>query len=207
MSSKPVLHYLDINSLGRGEVVRLFLKDAGIDFQDIRYAYDDTWPATSAKLQAQGITITGKVPALEYNGTILTQHISILRYLARELNDYDGQTSLEKYVVDAVADIYIDWRSQWVANLMNASEDYKNKSTPKYYSILSHYYSQHDGPFLLGDRITYADFAVYQSIDNDEKTGTLPETLPSVLVAFKKAFESRPGVKAYLESGRSTNTQ
>jgi glutathione S-transferase len=51
----------------------LFLKDAGIDFQDIRYAYDHTWAATSAELQARGITVTGKVPALEYKGTILTQ--------------------------------------------------------------------------------------------------------------------------------------
>jgi glutathione S-transferase len=106
------------------------MKDAGIDFEDIRYAYDHTWAATSAELKAKRITITGKVPALEYNGTILTQvcrpfqvrvlnqlviltcfqHIPILRYLARELNDYDGQTNLEKWVVDAVADIYIDWR-------------------------------------------------------------------------------------------------
>jgi hypothetical protein len=49
------------------------LKDAGIDFEDIRYAYDDTWPATSADLKAKGITVTGQVPTLEYNGTILAQ--------------------------------------------------------------------------------------------------------------------------------------
>ncbi|RAO64956.1 uncharacterized protein BHQ10_000968 [Talaromyces amestolkiae] len=204
-STKPVLHYLDIGSLGRGEVVRLFLKDAGIDFEDVRYAYDHTWPATSEELKGKGITITGNVPALEYNGTILTQHIPTLRYLARELNDYDGQTSLEKWVVDAVADIYIDWRFQWVANLKNASDEYKNNHVPKYYKIIAHYYSQRGGPFLLGDRVTYTDFAVYQSIENDQKTGTLPETLPSVIETFKKAFESRPRVKSYLESGRIAN--
>lgn len=38
------------------------------------------------------------------------QHIPILRYLSRELNAYDGDTSYEKYLVDAVSDIYIDWR-------------------------------------------------------------------------------------------------
>jgi hypothetical protein len=38
------------------------------------------------------------------------QHIPILRYLSRELGAYDGETSWEKYLVDAVADIYIDWR-------------------------------------------------------------------------------------------------
>lgn len=54
--------------------------------------------------------MTGKVPVLEYNGTILSQHLPILRYLSRELNSYDGQTSMERYLVDAVSDIYIDWR-------------------------------------------------------------------------------------------------
>lgn len=41
---------------------------------------------------------------------ILPQHIPILRYLARELGEYDGDTSADKYLVDAIADIYIDWR-------------------------------------------------------------------------------------------------
>ena len=38
------------------------------------------------------------------------QHIPILRYLSRDLGAYDGNTNWEKYLVDAVADIYIDWR-------------------------------------------------------------------------------------------------
>lgn len=48
---------------------------------------------------------------------------------------------------------------------------------PAYYNVLSEYYSKQDGPYLLGDRVTYADFAVYQSIDNDGKTGTLPVSI------------------------------
>lgn len=38
------------------------------------------------------------------------KHVPILRYLARDLGRYDGATNAEKYLVDAVADIYIDWR-------------------------------------------------------------------------------------------------
>lgn len=38
------------------------------------------------------------------------QHIPILRYLSRELGAYDGTTNREKYLVDAVSDIYVDWR-------------------------------------------------------------------------------------------------
>lgn len=95
-SDSVVYHYLAIGKLGRGEVVkwvyianinanlgdqrsldwpfdRLFLKDAGIDFEEKRYKYPDTWPETSEKLKQQGITRTGSLPSLEYKGLILTQ--------------------------------------------------------------------------------------------------------------------------------------
>lgn len=45
---------------------------------------------------------------------------------------------------------------------------------PGYYSLVAQYYSDFEGPYLLGDKITYVDFAIYQSIDNDRRTGTLP---------------------------------
>lgn len=48
---------------------------------------------------------------------------------------------------------------------------------PSYYDTIAQYYAEIDGPYLLGDKITYADFAVYQSIDNDQRTGTLPVSI------------------------------
>ncbi|KGO76967.1 Glutathione S-transferase/chloride channel, C-terminal [Penicillium italicum] len=207
MASPPtVYHYLDIGRLGRGEVVNLFLKDAGLDYKEVRYPYDNTWPETSKKLRQSGLTRTGQLPALEYGGSVITQgdtqHIPILRYLSRELGAYDGTTNWEKYLVDAVADIYIDWRSQWVANLKAASESYKKESAPAYYNLLAQYYSDVEGPYLLGDKITYADFAVYQSIDNDTRTGTIPDTLPPALTKLVEAFEARPNVSAFIEQTR-----
>lgn len=71
------------------------------------------------------------------------------------------------------------------------TDEYKNHYVPNYYQALSQYYSDRDGPFLLGNRITYADFAVFQSIDNDEKIGTLPvcENTPSERHAFNTDFK------------------
>ncbi|KAJ5852160.1 uncharacterized protein N7529_011545 [Penicillium soppii] len=198
ISSPIIYHYLDIGRRGRGEVVNLFLKDAGLEFKDIRYPYDNTWLETSNKLRQSKLTRTGQLPALEYHGAVVTQHIPILRYLTRELGAYDGDTNWEKYLVDAVSDIYIDWRSQWVANLKGATEAYKNEYVPKYYDLIAQYYSDVDGPYLLGDKITYADFAIYQSIDNDTRTGTIPETLPPALTKFVEAFEKRPNISAYI---------
>lgn len=110
MSTKPVYHYLAIGRLGRGEVVRLFLKDAGVDYEEKLYPYDDSWAAKKAQLVKDGITKTGQLPSLEYKGQVLIQHMPILRYLARDLGKYDGESSEEKYLVDLVADAYVDWR-------------------------------------------------------------------------------------------------
>lgn len=115
---------------------------------------------------------------LEYNGRLLAQHIPILRFLSRELNAYKGATNDEEYLTDVVSDLYIDWRSAWVAQLKQKTDEYKNTTAPTYYNLIAQYYEKHGGPFLLGDKISYADFAVYQSIDNDTKIGTLPVSSP-----------------------------
>ncbi|KAJ4251454.1 hypothetical protein NW762_011437 [Fusarium torreyae] len=199
-SNSPVIyHYLAIGKLGRGEVVKLFLKDAGINFEEKRYAYDDTWKESSEKLKKQGLTRTGLVPSLEYKGLILTQHVPILRFLARDLGKYDGQTNEDKYLADAVTDLYIDWRSKWVPNLSNPSDEFKDKIVPEYYDVLAQYYSDREGPYLLGNEVSYADFAVYQSIDNDTRTKTIPSKLPEVLVKFKETFEKRPNIADYIK--------
>ncbi|KOC10116.1 putative glutathione S-transferase [Aspergillus flavus AF70] len=198
----PVYHYFDLGRLGRGEVVKLFLMDAGIEIKEVRYPYDETWGENSKKLQQQGITRTRKLPVLEYQGLILSQHIPILRFFARDLGRYDGETNAEKFLVDAVSDIYIDWRFQWVANLTEKSEKYKNEVAPEYYNLLDQYYRDQAGPYLLGNSVTYVDFAVYQSIDNDERTGTLPSSLPESLIKFRETFEQRPNIAAYLKATR-----
>ncbi|KAL7791502.1 glutathione S-transferase [Trichoderma ceciliae] len=198
----PTLHYLDIGRLGRGEVVRLFMRDAGIEFNDIRHAYDDTWPATKEKLKKEGITQTGQLPTLLINDIILTQHIPILRYLSRDIGRYEGETNHEKFQIDAVSDLYIDWRVRWVEGLSGVTDDYKNNFVPQYYSVISKHYSENKGPYLLGDKISYADFAVYQSIDNDERIGALPSELPEAVQKLREAIEARPNIAAYIEESR-----
>ncbi|KAF5593954.1 glutathione S-transferase P 10 [Fusarium pseudoanthophilum] len=200
-SDSVVYHYLAIGKLGRGEVVKLFMIDAGIKFEERLYARDDTWPETKEKLKKQGLTRTGQLPSVEYKGKVLTGHVPILRYLSRELGAYDGTTNDDKYLVDLVSDIYVDWRVQWVANLKGLNPDYKEKDAPPYYELLGQYYAEREGPYLLGDTVSYADFAVYVSLDNDIRTKTLPETLPESIVKFRNAFEARPNIVDYIKQG------
>ncbi|CAJ0554893.1 Ff.00g134060.m01.CDS01 [Fusarium sp. VM40] len=206
MSESIVYHYLDLGRLGRGEVVKsvskeypLFLRDIGLDFETVRYPYDNTWPATKEKLRKDGLSPTGLLPIIEYKGTKLSQHIPILRYLSREHGGYDGDTSYEKYVVDRVADLYNDWRTAWVASLGGASDDYKNTTVPQYYALVGKYYAESEGPYLLGDKISYTDFAVFQSIDNERRTKTLPDNLPESLQKLVDAMNERPNIAAFIQ--------
>ncbi|KAF5637765.1 glutathione S-transferase P 10 [Fusarium sp. NRRL 52700] len=200
-SDSVVYHYLAIGKLGRGEVVKLFMIDAGIKFEERLYARDATWPETKEKLKKQGLTRNGQLPSVEYKGKVLTGHVPILRYLSRELGAYDGTTNDDKYLVDLVSDIYVDWRVQWVANLKGLNPDYKEKDAPPYYELLGQYYSECEGPYLLGDTVSYADFAVYVSLDNDIRTKTLPENLPESIIKFRNAFEARPNIADYIKQG------
>lgn len=61
------------NSILNIDGLRLFLIDAGIDFNGVSYKYDSTWPASRKRLKDDGLSETGLLPVLEYKGAILTQ--------------------------------------------------------------------------------------------------------------------------------------
>ncbi|KAI8711020.1 GST N-terminal domain-containing protein [Fusarium sp. LHS14.1] len=79
--------------------------------------------------------------------------------------------------------------------------EYEDKIAPQYYDLIASFYADREGPYLLGDAVSYADFAVYVSIDNDARTGTLPATLPASLARFQTAFEARPNIADYVKQG------
>ncbi|KIW52037.1 hypothetical protein PV05_07710 [Exophiala xenobiotica] len=110
-TKKVILHYFDLGSKGCGEVVRLILRELRINFEDKRYAYNDTWAKLSKTYQEKGLSVAGKLPVLEMDGHILSQHIPLLRYLSRSAGNYDGSSSYDNWLADAVSDIYVDWRA------------------------------------------------------------------------------------------------
>ena len=54
------------------------------------------------------------------------------------------------------------------------TDEYKNEIVPRAIRVFDSYYKENGGPYLLGDKVTYADFAVYQILDNDNCTGAKP---------------------------------
>ena len=104
----PNIHYLDFQSRGRGQVVRLLCEDAGIAYDDTRYSFEE-YPEYKKSRIAEMNPVTS-VPVVELGGKILTQSYAILRRFARQLKAYDGETEEEKYWADAMCDIVIDCR-------------------------------------------------------------------------------------------------
>ena len=99
----PIIHYLDFQSRGRGQAVRLLFEDAQISYDDVRYDFSEAKRKEFAKLNP-----AQTLPIIELNRKILTQSYAILRHFARRLGKYEGKTEEEVYWTDAVCDIVAD---------------------------------------------------------------------------------------------------
>ncbi|KAI9834917.1 MAG: hypothetical protein M1838_005439 [Thelocarpon superellum] len=207
----PTVHYLDFQSKGRGQVVRLFFEDAGISYHDVRYDNDELPAAKKGKLGAMNPLCT--LPVLELNGRTLMQSYAMLRHFARLLNEYDGTTEEERYWVDAMCDIATDWRTLFVQAFLhpNHAVTYPAHTAGdrvRFLRGLETHLTSHElsraGPFVIGSRITYADLVIYQVCHDEGLSKDQCEGLASYprLAQLVTAVEARPNVKAFLDSSR-----
>lgn len=103
----PSIHYFDLQSRGRGQVVRILWEDAGIAYQDIRYPLGPEFQQYRDGVIGQ-MNPLKTLPIVELNGKILTQSYAILRHMARLLGSYEGENEDEKYWTDVICDIGVD---------------------------------------------------------------------------------------------------
>eukprot|EP00300_Choanocystis_sp_HF-7_P000713 c10585_g1_i1.p1 GENE.c10585_g1_i1~~c10585_g1_i1.p1 ORF type:complete len:150 (-),score=31.79 c10585_g1_i1:524-943(-) len=121
MSDLPVLQYLDLPGTfhqplsSRGGAVRFFLL-----YHDIPFAEDlitfETWNGgLKAEVVASGLNPGGTLPFVTLpNGFQVTEHLSVLRFLAR-LNNVGSKDGAEGDAVqDIIADTYPPARAAWV---------------------------------------------------------------------------------------------
>lgn len=214
----PTLYYFDYASRGRGEVVRLFFEDAGIAFKDYRFAFDD-YNAQVKSGEITKINPLKSLPVVEIGGAKYSQSYAILRLWACQLGKYDGKNDLEKYYVDAIADIASDWRSKFVDSAFCTStdgigpkgnqaeiENHKSFTVPKYASALNTHLSTNplssNGPFVLGKELTYADLVIFQVVHDEDGAGLDGNPRLNELV---QAVKARPRIAEYLKSDRYYN--
>lgn len=207
----PNMHYFDFKSRGRGQAVRLLWEDAGIAYDNTLYSFEE-YPKYKEERIAK-LNPTTNIPVVELNGRILTQSYAMLRHFARLLNGYDGQTEDEKYFVDVITDIVIDWRTQFVTAFLseNAKEDYpkhKGGERKRYLKAVEQHLRTHSaaqsGPFIVGNTFTYGDIVLYQILHDESLVQDGRKDLQEYprLVTFVDGTEARPNIKAFLTSDR-----
>ncbi|KAI0130374.1 glutathione S-transferase [Xylariales sp. AK1849] len=207
----PNMYYFDFKSRGRGQAVRLLWEDAGIAYDDTRYSFEE-YPEAKRGIISK-MNPTTNIPVVELNGRILTQSYAMLRHFGRLLNAYDGKTEDEKYFVDLITDIVVDWRTLFVTAFLsdNAKEDFpKHQQTDRnrYLGAVEQHLKSHSaaqsGSFIIGHEFTYGDIVLYQILHDE---GLVQEGRKGLreyprLSQFVDAVETRPNIKAFLESDR-----
>jgi len=216
----PELYYYDFASKGRGEVMRLFFEEAGIAFVDHRWSFEER-NGMSEEEKAKENPL-GSVPFIRLDGKIYAQTYPLLRYWANKLGRYDGKTPEEKYYVDSLNDIALDWRSKFVDSAfttdpkgLGPNEDKGPFKNHKDY-ILNKYVQGiegrlktgefgSDGPFVLGKELTYADLVIFQIYHDEREVGGIDLSNAPHVEKLVKAVSDRPNIKAYFASDRYYN--
>ncbi|XP_067685412.1 uncharacterized protein [Haliotis asinina] len=157
------LKYFD--SKGRAEVCRLLFAMAGQKYEDVRYSQDE-W------LAEKNNTPFGQLPVLEVDGQQYAQSFGIIAYLAREFGLH-GKDNLEQLKVDQVMGIIQDIYTHMLKHFMEKdkarqAEILKENNTvhyPKFLGFFESILKKNGTGFFVGDRITLADIAVFDTLD------------------------------------------
>ncbi|ELU09993.1 hypothetical protein CAPTEDRAFT_221395 [Capitella teleta] len=170
-SSDPIpsnIRLTYFNYRGRAEVIRYVLAVGGVQYDDIRVDSEGEQMVYPLKVP-QGCETNlpfSQFPTLEIDGEVFCQTKAICRYLAT-LFDLHGETAKDRLysemVVECVDDLVNDVikmrRTKNDKQRNELLEDLVSTIVPRAISSFDCFIKNkpHDGPYLLGERITWAD--------------------------------------------------
>jgi len=192
------------NKRGRAEQVRLLLNELDQPYEDVHVGGE-----SFAALRARRPRVLpfGTVPMLERGDFYLVQGPVILSYLARKHGI--APAGLEDAAhADAIAwgaeDLRIEYFDVWgddtsVRQASLVRGHWNDRYLPGFDDLLQ----QNGTGFLVGDRLSHADIAVWDILDSMTTwvAGATLEGYPR-LEAFYAATKARPRIAAYLASDR-----
>lgn len=204
----PVLGYWKIRGLA--QPIRLMLGYAGVEFEDKIYEQEDGPSFSRDAWLADKFKLGLDFPNLPYyfDGDVkLTQSSAIMRHIARK-HDLMGKTDTEKDRCDLAGEQLNDFRMNFVKMCYGKyfGVDFKEKA-PKYVKDLSGILKPFeeflgDNKWLAGANITWADFILWEMLDQHLllAPGCL-DSLPK-LKAYHQAFMEEPKIKEFLASDK-----
>lgn len=214
-SEKPKLYYF--NAYGRAETARMILKVCDIDFEDVRFEYDEAWFAMKKDFPF------GQAPMLKIDGVTLCQSIAIFKYLASKYG-LAGDNLLEDAQMDMIAHTINDLRVPFRAIVLDKDpkrkvalrEKYVTEELPFWFRnferILTENNPETNGEdgYFVGKKMSWVDimFAcnmmpiTYQSkcqVDLNKVIAPYPK-----LQALIKRVESHPKISAWIKERPNT---
>lgn len=198
---KPILGYWNIRGLAHP--IRFLLHHAGVDFEDKLYNCGpppelnrDEWLSDKAKLDAD-------FPNLPYyidNDITLTQSSAIIHYLAAK-HGLGGKNIADQARCDLIAeqvrDYSVDFFKLAYSPTFNEQKDEYAKLMPDKIAKLER--SLGDRKYVVGDYVTFADFLLFEYLDEqiyfDKK---VLDKFPK-LIEYHKRMQSVEGVDKYFK--------
>jgi len=189
---KPKLYYFDMD--GRGSMIRLLLKNAKVDFEDVRIKMDQ-WPSYKEKFCLK------QVPVLEIEGQELVQSDAIMQFLSLRY----GYLSLKNdkyarilFLANTIRDIYGNFVSFFYSKLPEAKKaemkgKYLKETIPLLFCAIEKRLKENKSQdYLVGRKYTMADFYMI---------GTAQWIIlnPMAKDDFAPIMKNYPILKAYIE--------
>jgi len=206
--SEYKLHYFNIRGLA--ELARLVFAAAGQEYQDIRYSSPSS-PDPAVTLEwndeAKAATPLGQMPMLEVDGHKFCQQSAIARFLAKRFG-LMGDTDLQEFKVDMIVQtMWPDVASKISKIFFEKDEEKKAKmneeaakAMPK---MLENIAKWVEGDFVLGDKLSLADLAIFDVMKGVQSYFTDMET-PEPIQRVLDNVEKHPRVKNWLDKRPKT---
>lgn len=171
------------------------LHEAGVPFEG--ESVDIRTKLTASGEDFNAVTRKGYVPALQLDdGTILTENIAVLDYLAGVYPEVGvdgplGRTRLVEALAYISTEIHKSFKPYW----HNGTDEQKAVASAYITARMRYLADTLQGAYLFGDRPSVADFYIFVTTRWAERFGI---AVPSALAALHQRLDARPAVAATL---------
>jgi len=189
------LYYFDIR--GRAEPIRFTFAQAGVPFEEVLIPGLE-WQKCKEQMPF------GQIPVLEVDGKQLSQSAAILRYLGSQ-HGLEADNAWDRAVGDELATSWVDMLGP-IGGVVNESDPVAKKQKLDEFieeflkarlQFFNEHFSKSKSGFVVGNKVTWCDFAIYGSLAMVKDFYHVPFTGYDHLEKFMKKIESLPKIKQW----------